>query len=468
MTVRSAKFMVFALLTVGAASACKFDPMSDATSKSLTTREDDAKNANRKKYFFGFREVLEGEMDNETFADDKHIGDIARDANGGGYIVNAQFREGFAEISGGSDGQTLIGEFDRIIAAVQPGDMYLQMSAGHGSAGGAQSGGLGVGLSHQQIKDKAFAILDKGASEVVIFMMACFSGGLVEAFESDPNLAKYKGKTIFIMSSSEVDKESSTGTTEADAKLGRGEGSSGSAFGNSLWRAIRGDADKAGNDDGIVTLQEVIDFVIPATKELGGHTPQFLKGYFDPNLPIKCIAEHPKAAANPLCRVGNAPPPLKSSASGSGSGAASASGSDGNTIFDPRKPGGNRPNPAGGTTSSATVGGTSGGVTTGGTVGGKTGGKTGGGTKGGTGGGTRPSGTTSGGTKPGGTGGSGGSGGSASSASGGASSTGSAASGTTASGGTTADGESTTGPGGPGDGDTTTGGDMGGDPGGPE
>jgi hypothetical protein len=325
MTARIAK--IAALASLCAAFGCKVDPRFDSTVKSLTTAEDDAKNPDRKKYFFGFRQVLDVKnMDNETFADNKHLADIAKDANGGGYVTDPKLKLGFLEVGdGGAAALALAGEEDNasavqselqwVIDNIKPGDMYLEMSAGHGYEKDQNGGGgLAVGVTHEQVRDAVVKMLDKGAKEVVIFMMACYSGGLIDAFQNDPRLfkdgkpvEKYKDRTIFVMSSSESDKTSSTGDNGVDKKTGRGAGSDGSAFGNALWRAMRGDADKAGNDDGVVTLKEIVDFVVPETQALGGdeQKPQVLKGFYDDNLPMKCIPDHPKAKDNPLCRTGS-------------------------------------------------------------------------------------------------------------------------------------------------------------------
>ena len=159
-------------------------------------------------------------------------------------------------------------------------------------------------------------MLDKGAQEVVVFMMACHSGGLVDAFKQDGRLndfkTKYPGRTLFIMASSRGDTNSSTnaGSVTTDAEVtGGGEGTGGSAFGNALWRAWNGEADKpenGGNDDGIIQLSELIKRTTVLTKENSGgsHTPEILDGYADQNLPLYCIKFDPKSAANPLCRTG--------------------------------------------------------------------------------------------------------------------------------------------------------------------
>ena len=280
-----------------------------STTKHLTTAQDDAQLPSRKKIFFGFREVLSNsEMNNETRADNEHIANITKDANGGGYLTNSSFEKGYLETREGG-GQQIGAEYNRILSTMGQGDMYLQMSAGHGYEGGA-NGGVAVGVTHQDIADQAFAMLDKGASEVVIFMMACFSGGLVEAFQQDPRLQKYgKDKTIFVMSSSRSSETSSTLSAAGDGKMGGQAGTAGSAFGNALWRAMRGDADQAqngGNDDGIVTLGEVVAFATELTKDQGNHTPTVLQGHYDPALPIVCIPNHPKAQGNPLCRPAGA------------------------------------------------------------------------------------------------------------------------------------------------------------------
>lgn len=337
MTVRTMTLLLACLM----AAACKSGSLRSLQGKSLTTIDDDARNASRTKFFFGFREILDDpEMNNETYADNRHIKDMALDANGGGYKANPAFKEGFLETYNGQGSQQIAAEYNRIINSVKPGDMFLQMSSGHGYEGGARAGGLAVGATHEEIKTYALKMLDKGAQEVVIFMMACNSGGIVDAF-SAADLSRYEGKTIFVMASSAADVNSSTGDMSVDPTIG-GQGSTGSAFGNSLWKALQGAADI--NKDGVITLQEIIDYVVPATENLGGHKPQYLGGHFKGELPIKCLADNPKAATNPYCRVGNPAPAA----------ATPAPSSTPSSVFDPK----------------AATGTTSGGSTTGRTSGG--------------------------------------------------------------------------------------------------
>ncbi len=53
-------------------------------------------------------------------------------------------------------------------------DMFVQYSSGHGS-----TSGLGVGVTYEEIRDNALAY---PAKEIIIFIMACHSGGLVQSF----------------------------------------------------------------------------------------------------------------------------------------------------------------------------------------------------------------------------------------------------------------------------------------------
>ncbi len=62
------------------------------------------------------------------------------------------------------------------------------------------------------------------------------------------------------MASSRADEESSTGSGHDPDEPSGPNGSAGSAFGHSVWKALIGYADKTehgGNGDGFVTLDEI-------------------------------------------------------------------------------------------------------------------------------------------------------------------------------------------------------------------
>jgi hypothetical protein len=90
------------------------------------------------------------------------------------------------------------------------------------------------------------------------------------------------------MASSKANEESSTGPGRDPDEPNGPNGSAGSAYGHALWKALIGYADKTsngGNGDGVVTLAEVIKYVVADTQREGGHTPIYT-GSYDPQLKI--------------------------------------------------------------------------------------------------------------------------------------------------------------------------------------
>lgn len=116
------------------------------------------------------------------------------------------------------------------------------------------------------------------AKEVVIFIMACYSGNLIDSFNAKKsvwNNWQAQGRTLMVMASSQDNEESSTGPgTDPDEPNGP-DGSAGSAFGYSLWKALIGYADGYvdGVKDGFISLEEIRDFAKAKAQQVGGQTP---------------------------------------------------------------------------------------------------------------------------------------------------------------------------------------------------
>lgn len=219
-----------------------------------------------KKYYFGWGAAGHGDpsmMHNEVKYDVMHTHDIFTKEIGGSYI-------GSKLIGPSTSGSQIKAEWSRLASLMTAEDMYIQYSSGHGS-----TSGLGVGVTYNQIRDNALAY---PAKEVIIFIMACHSGGLVEAF--DAKKAEWEnwpsqGRTLMVMASSKKSQTSSTGPGTDSDEAGGPNGSAGSAFGHALWKALIGYADGHvdGVKDGFLSLGEIRDYSIMKTKQVGGHTP---------------------------------------------------------------------------------------------------------------------------------------------------------------------------------------------------
>lgn len=255
------------------ATACGVGPQSSST-KSLTDGDYQGK-----KYYFGWglNDNGDSSMDNEVKYDVLHTHDIFTKSIGGDYSGS--------KLIGGSqvNERAITGKWGDLSSKMAADDMYVQYSSGHG-----YPGGLEAGVDYNDIINATLAM---PAKEVVIFTMACYSGGLVDAYNRVRNRWKdyqSQGKTLFVMASSMADETSSTGPgTDPDQPSGP-YGSAGSAFGHSLWKALIGYADKAangGNSDGIMTLGEITHYVVRHTQSEGGHTPVFT-GSYNASLPI--------------------------------------------------------------------------------------------------------------------------------------------------------------------------------------
>jgi hypothetical protein len=130
-------------------------------------------------------------------------------------------------------------------------------------------------VSYQDIRDNALAY---PAKEIIIFTMACHSGGLVDSFEerrSEWANWQEQGRTLFVMSSSRVSENSSTGPGTDPEEPNGASGSAGSAFGHALWKALIGYADGQidGVKDGFLSLDEIREYAIQRTHELSFQTP---------------------------------------------------------------------------------------------------------------------------------------------------------------------------------------------------
>lgn len=225
-----------------------------------------------KKYYFGFGQFLHGFMGNETKYDVLHTHDIFTSHAGGEYRGIKLIEQNFGR-------QNIIASWNSIRSQMKPEDMYVQYSSGHGS-----EDGLEVGVSYNEIRDHVLAM---PAREIIIFTMACHSGGLVKAFEqrrSEWQDWARAGRTLVVVSSSLQSENSSTGPGFDPSEHGA-NGSAGSAFGHALWKALSGDADGYvdGVKDGFLSLEEIIDFTKAKTFAIGRHTPQVI-GTFSPHL----------------------------------------------------------------------------------------------------------------------------------------------------------------------------------------
>jgi hypothetical protein len=159
-------------------------------------------------------------------------------------------------------------------------DMYVQYSAGHGD-----SDGLLVGVTHVANRDNALRL---PAKEIIIFTMACESGGLIDAFNDKKSVWQNwpsLGRTLMVFSSSQTDENSSTGPgTDPDESAGV-DGSAGSAFGYALWKSLIGYADGEvdGVKDGFISLGEIESYTKRTAFDVGNQHP-VSTGVYSPNL----------------------------------------------------------------------------------------------------------------------------------------------------------------------------------------
>jgi len=237
------------------------------------------------KHYFGWGEYLSGFMGNETKYDVKHTHDLFTSGLGGNYEGRKLTAQQF-------DQDDIQREWNSIRGKFKPEDMYVQYSSGHG-----YDDGLAVGVRYDEMRDYAMSL---DARETIVFTMACYSGNLVDSFNArkrEWENHRAEGRTLFVMASSESDDTSSTGPGRDPDEANGPDGSAGSAFGHALWKALIGYADRKGNGmtgnaDGKISLQEIINFTVRKTQQVGGHTPVYT-GSYDPAL---VIAKVPDAA----------------------------------------------------------------------------------------------------------------------------------------------------------------------------
>lgn len=229
-----------------------------------------------KKFYLGWGAAMSddpSEMQNEVKYDVLHTQEIFTQKWGGNY-------SGQQLIASQVTGSAVHQKWNDMNAQLHPEDMYVQYSSGHG-----YEGGLAVGLTYDDIIDQLMKMKNK---EVIVFVMACYSGGLVDRLnERKSEWADWEkqGRTLFVLASSPASQESSTGPgTDSDEPTGP-DGSAGSAFGYSLWKALIGYADGSvdGVKDGYVSLGEILAYTTQKTLAVGGHKPVYT-GTFNPNL----------------------------------------------------------------------------------------------------------------------------------------------------------------------------------------
>lgn len=220
-----------------------------------------------KKYYLGWGAAGVGDptmMQNEVKYDVLHTHNIFTSSLGGDYIGTKLVGPSTATAFAIRNAWKAIGK------EMKPEDMYVQYSSGHGS-----HTGLGVGVSYAEIRD---TVLGYPAQELVVFIMACYSGSLVQAFDAKKTVWgdwKSKGRTLFVFASSGAQETSSTGPgTDPDEENGP-NGSAGSAFGFSLWKALIGYADGYidGVKDGYLSLAEIEKFTKAKSLSVGDHNP---------------------------------------------------------------------------------------------------------------------------------------------------------------------------------------------------
>ncbi len=220
-----------------------------------------------KKYYLGWGAAMTGDpsmMHNEVKFDVNHTHDIFTKDIGGNYLGTTLI--GPAAVTRAA----ILNKWSTIKSAMTDKDMYVQYSSGHGS-----SSGLAVGVSYNEIRDHSLSL---PAQEIIVFIMACNSGGLVDSFKAKQSIWGdwgSKGRTLMVFASSKKSENSSTGPgTDPDEPNGP-NGSAGSAFGFALWKSLIGYADGFidGVKDGYLSLGEIEKYTIQRTFDEGGHTP---------------------------------------------------------------------------------------------------------------------------------------------------------------------------------------------------
>lgn len=228
------------------------------------------------KYYFGFGAVMQWDpqmMHNEVKYDVLHTHNIFTKKIGGEYT-------GFTDIGTHVNSSRVRNHWNSLQTKMKSEDMYVQYSSSHG-----YQNGLAIGVTYNEIRDQ---VLSMKASEKIIFTMACYSGGLINSFNSKKSeWENYlnNGKNLLVFSSSQSYETSSTGPGVDSDEPAQTEGSAGSAFGHALWKALIGFADgyTSGVHDGLLSLDEIIKFTTAKTLQIGGHTPVYT-GSFNKNL----------------------------------------------------------------------------------------------------------------------------------------------------------------------------------------
>lgn len=255
----------------GSIAAAKANAVEMMQTMRLQFRSLTASDYSGKKYYFGWGAAGSGDpsmMHNEVKYDVLHTHDIFTKEVGGEYVGT--------KMTGSVSANQIRNEWNRLKSLITPQDMYVQYSSGHG-----MPTGLGVGVNYNEIRDNA---LSYSAKEIIVLTMACNSGGLVNAFNSKKSVWQdwpSQGRTLFVMASSLVSENSSTGPGTDSDQPGSPNGSAGSAFGHALWKSLIGYADGYvdGVKDGFLSLEEIRDYTVKRTKEIGGHTPQYTGAY---------------------------------------------------------------------------------------------------------------------------------------------------------------------------------------------
>jgi hypothetical protein len=242
------------------------------------------------KYYFGWGDATGSpdEMVNEVHYDVKHTNDIFTKDIGGAYLPTTLF-------DSNANGTAIPQTWQTLTQKMTADDMYVQYSSGHG-----YQGGLAVGVTDDQVVN---AVLGMPARELIVFTMACFSGGIVDTFNQHKSTWQdwqSKGRTLFVLTSSSADVESQTGPGTDPGEPNGPDGSAGSAFGFALWKALAGEADgfEDGIKDGFISLSEIRDYTTWRTQQVTSseQTPVFT-GVYNDNLIMNSVPTAAQLAA---------------------------------------------------------------------------------------------------------------------------------------------------------------------------
>jgi hypothetical protein len=225
-----------------------------------------------KKYYFAFNGGDTGSLSPTVFEpmfDAHNLGAVFSRSNGGNYSTDITYDT--TRVTG----EFLMAKLDEYAAKLGPDDMFIMYTGSHGSRDGLYL--RGETIPYEKIVEK---VMKFRAKEVLIFMMACHSGAFSDAIttrHSEYAQWSRSGRTLFVLASSQANQTSSTFPSPQQEGVYKDSlnvpGNTGTAYGNVLWRAIRGDADA--NADKKVTLKETYDYVVRNTEQLAGHRPAF-------------------------------------------------------------------------------------------------------------------------------------------------------------------------------------------------